>query len=186
MRPISQRYAKQVKSRLVSVSKRPNPNSAWDAAGISLVIGVVAAVSVALRTMALEESASDRTQLLVLIALCGAFLATLPFALLTLWLAQNWNRFVRAFLAALLVAGAFIPATMFCFAFENRIIKGHIEADSLFDLRPVEVAWSMFGAMGMFTPTGLRYLAPWPVLAVFLTAALCFFFWPQKNTGPLS
>jgi ABC-type Fe3+-siderophore transport system permease subunit len=151
-----------------------------------MVIGVVAAISVALRTVTLEEPVSDRTQLLVLIAACGAFLATLPFALLTLWIAKNWNRFVRALLAAAMVAGAFIPATMFCFAFENRIIKGHIEADSLFDLRPVEVAWSMFGAMGMFTPTGLRYLAPWPVLTIFVTAAICFFFWPRKNTGPIS
>jgi ABC-type Fe3+-siderophore transport system permease subunit len=186
MRPISQPYARRVKARLVSVSDRPTPNSAWDAAGISLVIGVVAATSVALRTAALEEPASDRTQLLVLIAACGAFLATLLFALLALWFAKNWKPLVRAVLTAFLVAGSFIPATMFCFAFENRIIKGHIEADSLFDLQPIEIAWSMFGAMGMFTPTGLRYLAPWPVLAIFVAAAFCFFFWPRKNRGPIS
>ena len=156
-------------------------HSAFEALGISLLIGVVAAVTVAWRVVAFEEPASDRTQLLVLIAGCGAFLSAIPFALLALSLTKNWNRIVRAFLAALLVAGAFIPTTLFCFAFENRIIKGHIEADSLFDLQPMEVAWSMFGAMGMFTPTGLRYLAPWPVFTVFVITALCFFVWPQRQ-----
>ena len=167
--------------RSVFVSEAPNTrNSALDTVGISLLIGVVAAFSVALRIVAVEEPASDRTQLLVLITGCGAFLATLPVALITLWIAKNWNKIVRAFLAALLVSGAFIPATLFCFAFDNRIIKGHIEAESLLDLKPVQVAWSMFGAMGMFTPTGLRYLAPWPVLTVFICAAWCFYFWPKR------
>ena len=171
--------------RSVSVSDAPNrQRSTFEALGISLLIGVVAAVTVAWRVVAFEEPASDRTQLLVLIAGCGAFLSTLPFALLALWLAKNWNRIVRALLAALLVAGAFVPTTLFCFAFENRIIKGHIEADSVFDLQPMQVAWSMFGAMGMFTPTGLRYLAPWPVFTVFIIAALCFFVWP-KRLAPL-
>jgi hypothetical protein len=47
------------------------------------------------------------------------------------------------------------------------------------DLRLIEIGWSMFGAMGMFTPTGLRYLTPWPLIAVAAAAALILFFWPR-------
>jgi hypothetical protein len=167
--------------RLVSVSEASNIKGSWlDAVGISLLIGVVAAIAVAFRVVAFEEPVSDRTQLLVLIAGCGGFLATLPFALLALWLASVWNRILRAAVTSTLIAGAFIPATLFCFAVENRIIEGRIEADSVLDLKAMQVFWSMFGAMGMFTPTGLRYLAPWPVLAVFVIAASCFFFWPKR------
>jgi hypothetical protein len=41
----------------------------------------------------------------------------------------------------------------------------------------------MFSAMGMFTPTGLRYLLPWPLVAVTLMAAILLYRWPRA-AGP--
>ena len=87
-------------------------------------------------------------------------------AVLALWVAGSWNRWLRAALGGIGVGGLFIPATLFVFALKIRVIDGRIEADSVADLRLGEIAWSMFGAMGMFTPTGLRYLTPWPLIAV--------------------
>jgi hypothetical protein len=100
-------------------------------------------------------------------------------AVLALWIAGGWNRWLRAVLGGIGAGGLFIPASLFFFALKIRIIDGRIEADSVADLRLGEIFWSMFGAMGMFTPTGLRYLAPWPVIAVAALAAIILFFWPR-------
>jgi hypothetical protein len=147
-----------------------------------LIITAVAAASVWLRAiLQLEEAHSGRLGLVVLIAAAGALLATLPLAASARLLAADWNRALRAGLAALWMGGLFIPAVLFCFAVEIRIIEGHVEAESAFDLAPRELFWSLFGAMGMFTPTGLRYVLPWPAPAVALVAAFCFYHWPQRT-----
>ena len=78
-----------------------------------------------------------------------------------------------------------MPATLFFFAIKIRIIDGRIEADSVTDLQAEELFWSMFSAMGMFTPTGLRYLLPWPLVAVTLTAAILLYRWPRATAHPL-
>ncbi len=148
---------------------------------MALCVGLVAVVAVAMRILAFEEAASDRTVLLLLIAAEGGVAAMLPVAVLALWIAERWNRVLRAVLGGLAVGGLFIPATLFFFALKIRVIDGRIEADTVTNLRAVELFWSMFGAMGMFTPTGLRYLAPWPVTAVGLAAAILFYFWPRPG-----
>jgi hypothetical protein len=149
--------------------------------GAALLVAAIAGLAVALRIFGFEEPASDRTLLLVLITIAGGFGAMLVVSVLALWIAGGWNRWLRTLLGGIGVGGLFIPATLFVFALKIRVIDGRIEADSVTDLRLGEIAWSMFGAMGMFTPTGLRYLAPWPVIAVALTAALILFFWPRPT-----
>lgn len=140
---------------------------------------MAAALATAVQIVLRDEAASDRTQLLVGITVLGAFLATVTVAVLAHLLTNRWPRLVRALLCAVASAVAFIPATMFSFAIENRIIEGHIEAETVSELTGAELFWTLFGAMGMFTPTGLRYLLPWPMLAVFLAALFLFSRWPR-------
>jgi hypothetical protein len=154
-------------------------NTLPQAFGVALAVGLVAVLAVSVRILTFEEPASDRTLLLLMIAAEGGIAATLPVAVLALWIAGSWNRLLRAALGGLAVGGLFIPATLFFFALKIRVIDGRVEADTVTDLRLGDIFWSMFGAMGMFTPTGLRYLAPWPVMAVALSAALALFFWPR-------
>jgi hypothetical protein len=149
--------------------------------GAALLVAIIAGLAVALRVFGFEEPASDRTLLLVLITIAGGFGAMLVISVLALWIAGGWNRWVRAILGGIGVGGLFIPATLFFFALKIRIIDGRIEADSVSDLRLGEIAWSMFGAMGMFTPTGLRYLVPWPVITVAVLAAVILFYWPRQS-----
>jgi hypothetical protein len=147
----------------------------------SVAIGVTmaAAGSVFLRVLSIEQPAGPRTALVVLVATAGALLALLPFAGLVAAIARNWRPAVRAALAALWMAAAFAPATMFAFAIENRIVEGHIEADSVLDLGARGLFWTLFGGMGLFTPTGLSYLLPWPLAVVAFACGICFYLWPQ-------
>jgi hypothetical protein len=152
--------------------------------GLVAVIGILAAVaalSVLLKTLMLEQPVSRRTLLLCVIAAAGAGLAALPLAGLARLFAAHWRPGLRASLAALWMASGFVPATMFAFAVENRIVEGHIEADSVLALGAAGLFWTLFGAMGMFTPTGLAYLLPWPALAVASAAFLCFYRWPVPS-----
>jgi hypothetical protein len=170
------------KMRSVSVSDFARGQSTLPQAfGVAVIVAAIAALAVALRIVGFEEPASDRTTLLVLITAAGGFGAMLCVAVLALWIAGGWNHWLRAILGGMGAGGLFIPATLFFFALKIRVIDGRIEADSVADLRFGEIFWSMFGAMGMFTPTGLRYLAPWPVLAVSVTAAFILFFWPRTT-----
>jgi hypothetical protein len=148
---------------------------------IVVALAAVAAGAVALKVVLLEQPLGRRTLLLTAVAAGGAILASLPLALLAGMFARSWRPWLRATLAALWMLAGFIPGTLFAFAIENRIIEGHIEADSVTDLGAAELFWTLFGAMGMFTPTGLAYLLPWPVLAVALTAFLCFYHWPAPR-----
>jgi hypothetical protein len=163
-----------------SVSDAPASTSG-SVLSVALLLSCVAATSVLLRIIALEEPVSARTAILALVAAFGAFMTSLVIALLAYWLAARWKPAIRAALASLLIAGGFVPATLFSFAIENRLIEGHVEAESITDLTSIEVFWSMFGAMGMFTPSGLRYLLPWPLLVVALAAAVCFYYWPHSG-----
>jgi hypothetical protein len=125
-----------------------------------------------------HEALSDRAMLLALIIAEGAFLSALTVALPVLWLTARWPNWLRGPLSAMLTAVGFVPATMFAFAVKIRLLDGRIEDDLLASFDFVEIGWSMFGAMGLFTPRGLVYLMPWPLAAVFLAALLCFWRWP--------
>jgi hypothetical protein len=126
-----------------------------------------------------HEALSDRAWLLALIIAEGAFLSALMVALPVLWLTPGWPNGLRGPLAAILAALGFVPATMFAFAVKIRLLDGRIEDDLLASFDLIEIGWSMFGAMGLFTPRGLVYLVPWPLAAVFLAALLCFWRWPS-------
>ncbi len=181
MPPILPLSAVLRKMRSASVSDPATERSTLPQAfGAALLVAVIAALAVGLRILGFEEPASDRTVLLVLITAAGGFGAMLVVSVLALWVVEGWNRWLRAALGGIGASALFVPATLFFFALKIRVIDGRIEADSVADLRFGEIAWSMFGAMGMFTPTGLRYLAPWPVIAVAVTAAVILFFWPRK------
>ncbi|MGL4636770.1 MAG: hypothetical protein ACRCWF_12380 [Beijerinckiaceae bacterium] len=165
---------------MASVSEARD-SSSGSVLGVALLLGCVAVLAVTLRVLFMEEAVSGRTAILVMIAGFGAFMIALFTALLAFWLASRWKPMIRAILAAIIVAGGFVPATLFSFAIENRLIEGHVEAESVMDLTSKEVFWSMFGAMGMFTPAGLKYLMPWPLLAIALAAGICFYHWPKSG-----
>jgi hypothetical protein len=148
-----------------------------------LVLPVVAGTAVLAKTLLMEQPLGTRTMLLAAIAAMGALLAALPLAGLAALLTRRWRPWVRGGLGALWMAAAFIPATMFMFAIEIRLIEGRIEADSVTDLSVRDLFWTLFGGMGLFTPTGLHYLLPWPLLAVALAAFACFYRWPQPPSG---
>jgi hypothetical protein len=182
MPPTSNRSAMLPKTPSAFVSD-PTITSSWRGAlVVSAMVAVVAALAVATRVLWLGEAFSDRTRLLMLIAAEGGFAAMLVAAFPALWVAGNWLPWLRALLGAIITGMLFIPATMFFFALKIRVIDGRIEADAITDLGPIELFWSLFGAMGMFTPTGLRYLAPGAVLAVSATALFVLFRWPRATS----
>jgi hypothetical protein len=181
MQRTSPPFATPRKTPSGSVPEQPPPEGApLEAAGIALGLAFLTALAAAGSILSLGEAASDRTQSLVAVIGCGAFAAALCTGLLTLWITARWNRWLRATLASAFCGGAFVPATLFCFAVQNRLIGGHLNAETLEELRPLRVVWSMLGAMGMFTPTGLRYLTPWPLLVLAIGAAAAFFVWPRR------
>jgi hypothetical protein len=147
-------------------------------------ITLVAGVSVLVKALLLEQPLGMRTLILATVAGAGALLAVLPLATLATLVARRWPRWLRGGLAAVWMAAAFAPATMLAFAIENRMIEGRVEADSVTDLGARDLFWSLFGGMGLFTPTGLAYLLPWPLLMVALTAFVCFYRWPAAARSP--
>jgi hypothetical protein len=155
--------------------------SKGDAAGVALVIAFLTVLALVGRIILLGEAASDRTQALVLVIGFSAFLAAFVTSLVVVWFAGNWWRWLRAASASLFCCGLFVPAAMFCFALENRIIAGNLEPGAIEDGRLGEIVWSIVGAMGLFTPTGMRYLIPWPLLVMGIAAALIFYRWPPKG-----
>ena len=122
-----------------------------------------------------------RALLLVLTASLGGWAAALPIAAALAWFGGDWDRRLSALLGGLCAAALFIPATLAFFAVKIRIIDGRIEGDLASGFASGDIFFSLFGAMGMFTPTGLRYLAPWPLAAVAIAAALVFSRWPQRS-----
>jgi hypothetical protein len=169
------------KTQSASVSDAGTSNTWRDALLASALVAGVAALAVAAQLLWFEEAFSDRARLLMLLAAEGGFAATLVSAFPALWIAQNWWPWLRAALGAIVTGGLFVPATMFFFALKIRVVDGRVEADSVTDLGATELFWSMFGAMGMFTPTGLRYLAPWAALAVCAAAFLILYRWPRRR-----
>jgi hypothetical protein len=151
------------------------------AAGIGLVIALSTIFAVVARVLQLDEAASDRVQIIILIIGCGAFFAAFITAVFVGRFAMGWPRFLRAILGSIIASSLFIPTVMFFFAFENRIIQGNLEPDAYEIGRWKDLFWSLFGGMGLFTPTGMRYLLPWPLLIIGLTTALIFYIWPSKR-----
>ena len=180
MRPTSPPSAPPPKTLSGSVPEPLSVGTPLEAAGIALALAFLTVLTAIGSILVLGEAASDRTQSLVTVIGCGAFVAALCSGLLALWVAARWNRWLRACLATAFCAGAFIPATLFCFAVQNRLIGGRLNAETLEDLQSLRIVWSMVGAMGMFTPTGLRYLAPWPLFVLAVGAAAMFLIWPRK------
>jgi hypothetical protein len=152
-----------------------------EAAGVGLVIALSTILAVVARVLQLDEAASDRVQMILLIIGLGAFFSAFFIAIFAGRFAFQWPRLLRAIFGSILVSGLFIPTVMFFFAFENRIIQGNLEPNALELGRWKDLFWSMFGAMGLFTPTGMRYLIPWPLLIIGLTTALLFYIWPSKR-----
>jgi hypothetical protein len=146
----------------------------------ALAIAVVAAGATLVMLVLRNEAVSDRVVMLLLVVASGGFLSGIMVALPTLWLTANWPVWLRAALCASFAASSFVPATMFAFALQIRLIDRRIEDDLLTGFDPVELGWSLFGAMGLFTPRGLVYLMPWPLAAVFITAFVCFWRWPSQ------
>jgi hypothetical protein len=152
-----------------------------ESAGIGLIISVLTIFAVILRILQLDEAASDRVQIIILVIGWSAFLAVLITAILVGRFASGWSRSLRAILASIFCCVLFIPIVMIIFAFENRIIEGNLEPNAYEIGRLSELFWSIIGAMGLFTPTGMRYLMPWPLLLLGLSAALIFYVWPSKR-----
>jgi hypothetical protein len=182
MRATLQPFATLQKMQSVCVPEHETSSGyGGDACGIALVIAFTTSMAVLAKIIVLDEATSDRTQILLLVIGSSAFLAAFITALFVVWLACRWNPVVRAVTASLASTVLFIPAAMFCFAIENRIIKGNLEPGAIVDGRIGEIVWSMIGAMGLFAPTGMRYLVPWPLLVMGLMSLLIFYRWPSEG-----
>jgi hypothetical protein len=157
------------------------PSSDVGVIGTCLIVAGVAAVSLAIRIVLVDEAASDRTQALVVIAAVAGFLVTLPVAYAAKLWGTRVNRVVRALAGGLLVGGGFAPAMAVVFAVYIRTIMGHIDSEPFSPHWYEELLWSHIGAMGLFTPMAPKYLLPltWPAVAV--AAALCFLVWPVRR-----
>lgn len=149
----------------------------------SLLVGLVAAAAVLAVLLSHGEAASWRAGLLGLVACFGGLLAALPVILAAGWIAGGWPAWLRAGLGGAFAGLLFIPATLFCFAVQIRVIDGRLEGDLMGEIASGDLVFSMMGAMGMFTPTGLRYLAPWPAAAVALAAAAILRRPPRRPSG---
>ncbi len=149
----------------------------------TVVVAAVAAASVLLRALQLDEALSARVLWLAAIACAGgagaAAVAALPLAIV-----RRGGQMPRALAGAAAVGLIFVPATLFAFAVKIRILDGRIEGDLADGIASGRIVFSMIGAMGMFTPTGLRYLAPWPTAAVMLAAGLAYWRWPAPRSLP--
>jgi MFS family permease len=152
----------------------------FEAFCIAVCLAFVTALAAIARILWLGEAASDRTQALVLVIGCGAFSAILITAFFCQVFTRGWNNWIRSAFAAILCSVLLVPAVMFCFAIENRLIEAHLEPGAFEDGRIREIIWSMIGAMGLFTPTGMRYLVPWTLLVLFTGAAVVFYHWPRQ------
>ncbi len=147
------------------------------------LIAAIAALAVLARAMQRDEAFTERVLWLAVVAAEGGALAAGATAM-ALTIIRYGSQKLRALGAALLTGLGFIPATLACFAFKIRILDGRIEGDLADGIASGDIIFSLIGAMGMFTPTGLRYLAPWPIAAVTLAAGLLFWRWPAPRSLP--
>jgi hypothetical protein len=151
--------------------------------GVALLVGLAAAVVMTVRIIELDEAASERAQALVLLSGLAGFAATATVGLPALWFTQGWRGRTRGLVAGPLVAAAFVAAMPFLFAVNMRVLEGHTDSDIGSEGWFREIVWSHVGAMGLFTPTGRKYLLPWPLLAIGVAGGLCFAVWPGQR-GP--
>ena len=157
------------------------PEPGWPARALAAAasVGLAAAIAVGLRALAGDEPLSDRMLQLMLVSAIGGVAAALPAAALLARIGGGWRRIPRALIGGLSTGLLFIPATLAVFAFDIRIVDGRIEGDLASGFASGDIVFSLIGAMGMFTPTGLRYLAPWPLAAVTLVAGIAVSRWPR-------
>ncbi len=146
-------------------------------------IAFIAALAVLARAIERDEAVTARVFWLAAIAAEGGAIAACAVAL-ALTVVRSGAPMLRAVAAGLLTGLGFIPATLACFAVKIRILDGRIEGDLADGIASGDIVFSLIGAMGMFTPTGLRYLAPWPIAAVTLAAGLLFWRWPAPRSLP--
>ncbi len=151
--------------------------------GPAAVVAAVAALAILARALQRDEALSERVIWLAAIAAEGGALAA-GVSTLALGLIPRGGRALRGVMAGLLTGLGFVPATLACFAIKIRILDGRIEGDLAEGIASGDIIFSLVGAMGMFTPTGLRYLAPWPIAAVTLAAGLLFWRWPAPRSLP--
>jgi hypothetical protein len=146
----------------------------------ALAVGAAATLAVGIEIRLRDEPLSQRTLLLMMVAGLGGAAAASPVAATLAWFGRGWGRVSRSALGALATGGLFVPATLAAFAVQIRIFDARIEGDLASEIASGDILHSLFGAMGMFTPTGLRYLAPWPLAAVVVAAALVFLLRPGR------
>jgi len=150
-----------------------DPSPAAQALICIALLALVAASAVLLRVIAADEPLSQRVALLAAVAAIGAALAAAaPAAALASF--RIGSRAARGIAAGAAMTLLFVPATLATFAIKLRILDGRIDGDLAEEIVSGEIIYSLIGAMGMFTPTGLRYLAPWPLAVVSLASLLIF------------
>jgi hypothetical protein len=146
------------------------------------VIGLVSAMAVLAQIIIRDEAASERTQLVVLFAAIAGFAAGMLVSTFGLLVAARWPVWLRAVVAALGIAGLVPLAAMLVFSVHNRIIEGHFEGDLFGGDGLLDLFWSLFGGMGMATPTGQRYLLPWPIVVIGLAALILYAGFPRSRS----
>jgi hypothetical protein len=149
----------------------------------SLALATVAGLAVAVRILEQGEAPSPRTQGLVGLAM-GAMLLVAPvaFGLVEAALGR-WSRSVRFAAAALLTAPGFAGAFYFLFAVPLKFLR--LDEEPEFS-RPGSLQHEALGrlidALGLFLVTGAKYLLPWPLALMALTAGLLAAAAPARAT----
>lgn len=138
---------------------------------VGLLVGIAGALAMAVRIVELDEAASDRARIVILLAFIGAGTTAFLGALVVHLIAGRWPGWLRGIIALPLIAAGFAGTMALAFAVHNRLVEGHIDEEALTGIRVRTIIWSHIGAVGMFTPTGRNYLFPWPVPAVALAGA---------------
>jgi hypothetical protein len=137
-----------------------------------LAVALTAAAAVTMSALVAEEPLTARVLWLSAIGAEGGAFAAAGAALALGHFACGWSVTRRIVTAGAVAAALFLPATLAFFALKIRILDGRIEGELAEEIASGDILFSLIGAMGMFTPSGLRYLAPWPLVAVAIIAGL--------------
>ncbi len=133
-----------------------------EALAAAAAVAALAGSLVALRVLELREAFSDRTAGLVVMAAVAAFVTMLTALVVASAVARAWPGWLRASVAAPLIAGGWIGALALVFALHIRILAGHTDSEAFSEGWFREIVGSGIGAMGLATPVGRKYVLPWP------------------------
>ncbi len=146
---------------------------------IGAIMAGIAALVMWLRVLSLDETATGRTSMLVILAALSGFLSGTVLACIAGWLSRRFSRLAAGLACVIFAAPAFMTGFAAVFAIHHRFIVGRIDSDTFTRHWVMEVVLSPASAVGMFLQTGTKYFLPWPaaVMALAFTLLVAMAFW---------